>query len=199
MQLPHPVHTFTYSHIHTFTHTHKHTHTHIHRDYSDYSDSCFDRKKGRIRDRGQARKSDFRYADHAYSRKPIDEMRIRGPASKLPQQKSTVQTQTLGRTSRHISPHTAQRAYMYAICNYPKHTFPPLRYQVHRQYDNLASFPRTCAVGHPSRVSQHMNVFEPVRVVTSSPCLAPLDGAPVLHHGALVRDKETRGDAKRRG
>ena len=85
------VHTFTYSHIHTFTHSHIHTHTHTnthsHRDYSDYSDSSFDRKKGRVRDRGLAHKSDFRYADHAYSRKPIDEMRIRGPASKLPQTK----------------------------------------------------------------------------------------------------------------
>ena len=108
-----------------------------------------------------------------YSRKPVggiftQKRQFSRPHQSCHKQKSTTQTQTPGRTSRHISAHTAhsQRAYMYAICNYPtrfnmyaKHTCLPLRYQVHRQYDNLASFPRTCAVGHlghQSRVSQHM-------------------------------------------
>ena len=31
-----------------------------------------------------------------------------------------------------------------------------LGFQVHRQYDNQASFPLTCAVSHQSRVPQHM-------------------------------------------
>ena len=122
----------------------------------------------------------------ACSRKPVGgifthKRQFSRPHQSCNKQKSAAQTQTPSRTSRHISPHTAhsQRAYMYAICNYPtrfnmyaKHTCLPLRYQVHRQYDNLASFPRTCAVGHAS-FSAH-DVFEPVRVVTSSPCLAPL-------------------------
>ena len=177
MQLPHPVHTFTYSHIHTFTHSHTHTNTHTHTftgtTRTTRTHVLIERRVGFVI-----------VAKRASRISGTQTMRIRenqstkcvfaGPHQSCHKQKSTAQTQTLGRTSRHISPHTAQRAYMYAICNYPKHTFPPLRYQVHRQYDNLASFPRTCAVGHPSRVSQHMNVFEPVRVVTSSPCLAPL-------------------------
>jgi len=118
MQLPHPVHTFTHSHIHTFTHSHIHTHTHTnthsHRDYSDYSDSSFDRKKGRVRDRGLAHKSDFRYADHAYSRNQSQSTRcvfaktsrrhfhtqtpVLAPASKLQQTK-------VGRTNANAKPY----------------------------------------------------------------------------------------------
>jgi len=109
---------FTYSHIHTFTHSHIHTHTHTnthsHRDYSDYSDSSFDRKKGRVRDRGLAHKSDFRYADHAYSRNQSQSTRcvfaktsrrhfhtqtpVLAPASKLQQTK-------VGRTNANAKPY----------------------------------------------------------------------------------------------
>ena len=134
----------------------------------------------------------------AYSRKPVGgifthKRQFSRPHQSCHKQKSAAQTQTPSRTSRHISPHTAQRAYMYAICNYPKHTFPPLRYQVHRQYDNLASFPRTCAVGHAS-FSAH-DVFEPVRVVTSSPCLAPLF---YITARSFETRKRKRHDAKKR-
>ena len=122
-------HSRTHIHAHTFAHTHTLTHTHIHTG-TNRTHVLIERRVGFVI-----------VAKHASRISGTQTTRILENQSTRCENQSAVVSHT--NASSHARVKAATNKYPIRFKCTPN-TCLPLQYHVHRQYDNLASFPRTC-------------------------------------------------------